>query len=242
MGPAREQAMNHQPESTDSLVRSYLGLRMAGGLIGMALPFVLALGNMALEGFGIQSSISGYYHTGMRDVFVGSLCAIGVFLVSCSGYDRSDAIAGDLACIFAVGVALFPIAPEVNATPREHFFGSLHLLCAAGFFLTLSFLALVLFRRTDRPKTEQTRQKTQRNAVYAVCGYTMLVCLALIVIVKSIFNTAAVRKFAPVFWLEGVAIFAFGVCWIIKGEALLGDPGGPRPWPAPLERLFKRRS
>src|SRR4030088_235470 len=92
----------------DALVISYLGLRKAVGIIGIALPFVLAFGKILLEGPGILNSVSAYYHTGMRDVFVGSLCAIAIFLMSYHGYERKDDIAGDVACIFALGVALLP--------------------------------------------------------------------------------------------------------------------------------------
>ena len=95
-----------------SLVFSYLELRKAIGILGMALPFAVSLGAGILFRTGVQSSISSYYHTGMRDVFVGTLFAIGFFLLSYKGYERSDDLAGDLACIFAVGVALFPTVPD----------------------------------------------------------------------------------------------------------------------------------
>ena len=35
-------------------------------------------------------SISSYYHSVMRDIFVGSLCAVGTFLISYRGYDKRD--------------------------------------------------------------------------------------------------------------------------------------------------------
>src|SRR6267378_5672793 len=108
--------MNRPSGPNGSLVLSYLGLRKAVGIIGSALPFVLAFGKMLLEGPGIQDSISGYYYTDMRNVFVGSLCAIGVFLMSCRGYDRKDEIAGYLACVFAIGVALFPTTQAIAKT------------------------------------------------------------------------------------------------------------------------------
>ena len=66
--------------ASSCLVVSYLTLRKAVGAISVALPFVLAVGNRILGGPGIQSSISAYYYTGMRDVFVGSLCVTGVLL------------------------------------------------------------------------------------------------------------------------------------------------------------------
>jgi len=39
---------------------------------------------------GIEPTISDFYHTTYRDVFVGSLCAIGVFLVSYRGHRRAN--------------------------------------------------------------------------------------------------------------------------------------------------------
>jgi hypothetical protein len=206
----------------DSLVISYLGLRKAVGIIGIALPFVLAFGKILLEGPGILNSVSAYYHTGMRDVFVGSLCAIAVFLMSYHGYERKDDIAGDVACIFALGVALLPTLPEANVTPRDRTIGALHLLSAAGFFLTLAYFSLALFRKTD-PTRPPTRRKRQRNAVYTFCGYTILVCVALILVAVFLPGDAPVKRLAPVFWLEATAIVAFGVSWLTKGEAILKD-------------------
>ena len=214
--------MDQPPGSNGSLVLSYLGLRKAIGIIGTALPFVLAFGKILVEGPGIQDSISAYYHTGMRDVFVGSLCAIAVFLVSYRGYERKDDMAGDLACVFALGVALFPTTPELNATPADRVVGVLHLLFAAAFFLTLAFFSLVLFRKTDPARTP-TRRKLQRNAVYTVCGYTIITCLVLIGMVALMSGDSPVKRLDPVFWLEATAIVAFGVSWLTKGEAILKD-------------------
>lgn len=80
----------------------------------------------------------------MRDVFVGSLCAIAVFLISYRGPQRVDDIAGKLACAFAIGVALFPTAPDADSTAPQELAGRLHDLFAALFFLTLAYFSLVL--------------------------------------------------------------------------------------------------
>ena len=75
----------------DSLLISYLSLRKAVGIIGIALPFVLALGNWQLfHANGIEDSISYYYYTSMRGVLVGSLWAIGIFLMSYRGYQKRE--------------------------------------------------------------------------------------------------------------------------------------------------------
>ena len=104
---------------SNSLVMSYLDLRKAVGSIGLALPFVLVLGRILLEDSGILSSISAYYYSVMGDVFVGSFCAIGVFFLSYRGYTRRDSIAGVVAAVFAIGVALFPTAPAGGGTSQQ---------------------------------------------------------------------------------------------------------------------------
>ena len=80
--------MGKKSENQLSLVFSYLTLRKTIGLLGIVFPFLLCLGGLIVFKTGIQYSISSYYHTGMRDVFVGTLCIIGFFLLSYRGYDR----------------------------------------------------------------------------------------------------------------------------------------------------------
>lgn len=213
--------MNQQSSPPDSLVLSYLALRKAVGIIGLALPFVLAFGKILLEGHGIQSSVSAYYYTELRNVFVGSLCAIGIFLMSTRGYDWRDLIAGRLACIFAIGVALFPTTPSMDPTGREKLIGTLHWSFAALLFLTLAYFSIVLFTESD--KQNPTRQKLHRNKVYRVSGYTILASILLVAVTQIPAVKALVEPLTPVFWLESVAIIAFGVSWLTKGEAILKD-------------------
>jgi hypothetical protein len=212
--------MQAAPITQRSLVLSYLGLRRSLGAIGIALPIVLALGKMLLESPGLLDSISSYYYSVMRDVLVGSLCAMAVFLFSYR-YRLLDDIAGDVAGVCALGIAFFPTAP-MNATTQQMVIGWAHWVFGVGFFLTLAFFALVLFRKTD-PSQQPTRQKRRRNMVYLVCGIAILVCLALTGLVQMLPGDSPLRLLHPVFWLESLAIFAFGIAWFIKGETLLKD-------------------
>jgi hypothetical protein len=199
------------------LVISYLTLRKLIGIIGIALPFVLVIGKFLLESPGIESSISAYYYTVMRDVFVGSLCAIATFLIAYRGYARTDNRATNAAGGFALGVALFPTSPEMNPTSQSLQIGSWHLFFAASFFITLAFISLVLFRKSNDPSP--TPRKRQRNWVYAACGYVILACIASIVVVNLVSNEA-ILQLDPVFWLEAIAVIAFGISWLTKGEGL----------------------
>ncbi len=215
----------------DGLVLSYLGLRKAIGIIGLMLPFLLAIGNLFAQPLlrdpkplaGLQDSISYYYYTDMGNIFVGSLCAIGIFLLSYRGYEKQDRIAGILACIFAVGVALFPTKPEVaDPTMVDKVLGGLHYGFAALLFLTLAYFSLKLFTKTD-PTKIPTQQKLKRNIVYRVAGYTIVACIVLILVFKLTLSDDALHRFKPTFFLEALAVIAFGASWLVKGEAILKD-------------------
>src|SRR4051794_4907403 len=65
-------------------LRAYLMLRLAIGALGVLLPVVLLAGDgLFLKGsVWPRESLSAYYHSGMRDEFVGTLVATGVFLIT----------------------------------------------------------------------------------------------------------------------------------------------------------------
>lgn len=206
----------------NSLVMSYLDLRKAIGIIGMSLPFVLAFGKIIIDGPGIQSSMSAYYYTIMGDVFVGSLCAIAVFLMSYRGYEPMDSTAGKLASIFAIGTALFPTTPPTDATSAQMVIAIFHGIFAASLFLAFAFFCLVLFRKTN-PNKPPTSQKIKRNFVYTICGIGILICVAAAVLVNFLPEDSTILRWMPIFWLETLAILFFGLSWFVKGEAILKD-------------------
>ncbi|WP_037307799.1 DUF998 domain-containing protein [Amycolatopsis orientalis] len=220
--------------ASDTFVHNYLFLRRAIGFLGVGLPFVLVFGKLVVDGGGLLNSISGYYYSGMRDVWVGTMCAIGVFLLSYRGYGRVDDIAGNIAAVAAVGVALFPTTPA-NGDRADEIIGMLHLAFAAVFFLVLAFFCIVLFTKSD--KAIPGPRKPERNRLYVTSGVIMLVCLALIVLCGLFFDDVT-KSLYPALWLESIAILAFGVAWLTKGGTLLPDktadvPGVPSV-PAPL--------
>lgn len=209
---------------TDQLVFSYLGLRKAIGYLGAALPFAVSLGALLIFRTGIQSSISSYYYTGTRDVFVGALWAISFFLLSYRGYEPIDNISGNLGFVFALGVSLFPTAPDLNPSPTATLIGYFHLGFAGLFFFTLIFFSLFLFTKT-KPHGKPTHRKLQRNIVYRVCGIVMAVCILLMTIYIFLpkATAAPLKAYHPIFWLEALAILSFGISWLTKGEAILKD-------------------
>lgn len=207
-----------------NLVITYLTLRKMIGILGFALPFILYSGALLIFQTGMQNSISSYYHTGMRDLFVGVICVIGFFLLAYKGYETADNVTGDIGCLSAIGLALFPTAPDDVVSGTNLFIGYVHLTFAAMFFLTLIYFSLFLFTKTDPDRTP-TQRKLQRNKVYKICGYTMAGCILLITIYFLLpeETTSPLSDYYPVFWLESIAIIFFGISWLTKGEAILKD-------------------
>jgi preprotein translocase subunit SecG len=164
----------------------------------------------------IQESISHYYHTNMRNVFVGAICAVALFMFFYSGYDKWDDWAGNMAGIFSIGIALFP---TTKVGPSD-FIGKIHFVCAALFFVTLIVFSLFLFTKKG---SNPTLQKLTRNKIYIICGIIMIFCLIAIVIYYNFFYDGSV-DFSFVFWAETIALIAFGVSWLTKGTTLYPDP------------------
>ncbi len=201
------------------LLVSHLTLRRVVGVLGVLLPVLLVVGCLVLGSRPVlQESISDYYRTAARDVFVGILFVIAWFLFAYRGYDRKDDVAGNLACLFALGVALFPGTSEKTGILV------VHLVSAGALFLVLSYFSLFLFTKTAKG-VPPTRQKKLRNGVYVVCGVVMLVCIASAAAYYAFLRTTSIAAIRPAFWLESVALWAFGCSWFVKGETLLRDPG-----------------
>lgn len=202
----------------DALV-SYRTLRRLVGLLGVTLPFILEFWGFALCHCGVlQPSISDYYGLRTRDAFVGILFTIAWFLFTYRGYGWKDDIAGNLACVFALGVALFP-------NSGANWERTVHFTSATLLFLVLSYYSLFLFTKSSGVRTAQ---KKIRNRIYIGCGVAILICIALIGLYYSSLQDTSVARFKPVFWLESFALVAFGISWFIKGETLWTDPG-PSP-------------
>jgi hypothetical protein len=165
----------------------------------------------------------------MRNIFVGVLCAIALFMFAYKGYDRRDNIAGNLACIFALGVAFFPTSvtePLTTCIPLpvdNRIISTVHFVSAALLFLTLAYFSIALFTLGT---TDRTRRKRQRNRLYRICGYTILGSISLIAVYSFYLEKKFpdLQRFDPIFWLETLALWAFGISWLTKGKTILTDP------------------
>ncbi|HEX4875589.1 MAG TPA: hypothetical protein VFV31_02885, partial [Chitinophagaceae bacterium] len=94
--------------------------------------------------------------------------------------------------------------------------GQLHLGFAALFFLAMSLLSLINFRR--QPAKQMLHNAEGR--VYLICGWGMLLCLlvlAVSILVKGM-DTWLWGRF--VYIMEVILLLLFGIAWLVKGKSI----------------------
>lgn len=210
---------------------AYRFLRGAIGLIGIALPFVLVTGSIICRGPEFKTSLSAYYYGPMNSVFVGSLCAIAVFLLSYRDY-RAETIADDIAStlggLFLLGVALFPTLRTAHGI--NPWIGRLHFTFAALFFITMAYFCFCQFTKSSADKSDMPQGKALRNLIYVVCGAIIIGCIALLAL-SAVFADGSywgkeLQNLRVVTVLESIAIVAFGFSWLVKGGFIFADKPG----------------
>lgn len=160
-------------------------LRRVVGALGVSLPLVLV--TIA----GERESISAYYHSPARDVFVGWLVAIAVCLAAYRGHDAADRWLARIAGAALVVVALSPSGDGAA--------GVYHGAAALLFFAAVSWLTW-RFGLGSRPRT------------FRALSFGILACIAWAVLARVL----GVSLFAP----EALAVVLFGAAWTLKGRWL----------------------
>lgn len=199
-----------------NLILSYHRVRQTLGLMGLTLPIMLSIGGF-LSGSAIEPSISDFYHTGMRNLFVGALTPIGIFLISYKGWKGLGKITM-VAGLAAIGVAFFPNeGPDVllREAGQSRAVAIMHYVSALTFFVCLGLFCFVVF------PSDATR--AQRRAFFR-CGYAILLSTVLVTICSyfkvqgPVGPQTLVMEANLVFWFESIGVWGFAVAWLLKGH------------------------
>ncbi|MFG0263963.1 MAG: DUF998 domain-containing protein [Rhodopirellula sp. JB055] len=209
----------------DRLVLSYLDIRRAIGLSGLLLPILLGPGGLLL-GIEIQENMSSYYHTPLRDVFVGTLCAIGIFLFCYRGYDRIENWTANIGSAAAVGIALFPLDYGSDPLIQKSLVGYVHTISGGVFFITLAFYSLYLFPRDSLREAESLL--FERSFAFRTSGLVILfITFAMggyMVLLPQNWKDW-LNGYNFLFWAEWIAVWAFASSWLAKGRVIVTELG-----------------
>lgn len=233
-----EKILDQSKEQNNELVFSYLTLRNLIGFSGLLLPIILSIfPRRPSKYYGFEPSISDYFYTDRGDILVVVLCILGTLLITYKGYNWKEQLLTCIAGICGIGVAFVPTAKdclECNLSVHTGSGGVLdfitgrwwHFTFAAVFLFCLAIMSLVFFvKKSENTQLKSSNgslsQKGKRNIIYKVCGW---VIIASLIIMGVYFIAGWEFKNIPfVFIFESIAVFAFGISWITKGQTLLPD-------------------
>lgn len=211
-----------RPLSHPPRVLSQRAHRLLIGYLGLCLPVLLYVVSglrptAGLAGWRLLSSVSAYYYTGAVGIFVGVLFALSLFLLTYQGYQGVlvDRVIGRIGGCAALGVALFPTSAPAGVTEPSwwtHLSQTVHYISAVVLFVSFILFAIWLFRKSSTPRwRDRPVEKRWRDTVCLVCGVAMTLSL--------LWAATSIITSAPIFWPETVAIVAFAISWLAKGEA-----------------------
>jgi cytochrome bd-type quinol oxidase subunit 2 len=217
-------------ETGDIALKNQNTLRKTVGTLGMLLPLILFLFLEVDSHYStILPSISHYYFTRASGVFLIIVSMLSVFLLIYKGEEPQDFYLSAIAGISSLLLLLFPTGNlptgfktiSVTCLRESEFRENFHLVCAAVFLLSLAYMSAFLFTRSD-PKREKTKRKKIRNIIYIICAILIVSSILCLVLVK-LFCPSVYDTFPITFWMEVVAVEAFGFSWLVKGKAILED-------------------
>jgi hypothetical protein len=218
-------------------------LRMLIGLLGMSLPVLLWLYLYMYHGHNVPlESISHYYYTRAGTIFAIIVSLLAIFLIVYKGCKPIDFYLSLTAGVFALCVLLFPTSNLcekcidndnmyclseycVTILPQSEAREIFHYISAGIFLSCLAAMSLFLFTKSDKPATVRGSEKITRNRIFRICGVIMILAMLVMffggflgLIPEETYNSNQIT-----FWMEAVAVEAFGFSWLVKGETLFKD-------------------
>ena len=183
-------------------VFDYKTFRILIGVIAFSIPIVVCcISNIDLK------SISASYHSNARDVFIGLLFIVGVFLGVYNGYSKWESLASKIAALAIIMVALIPTSCDICDTDVKT---RVHYISAGIFFLVLMYFCFgPFYKRAKSKEGGKTRSK-----IYVVCGAVILLCILAMAFNKAIKNWCGVNI---MYCAETIALWAFGFAWFVAG-------------------------
>jgi hypothetical protein len=191
------------------------------GWVATLLPISLIAGNAIFETTVLPDSLSGYYYSPLKSVFVASFSVLGVLLIAYKGIDVLDQVVTTIAGAAFMGAGFFPTAPATAQHPSQ---GSLvlhaiHNVCIITAFAAMAWMA---WRFSQRPGSP-----AQSVVSYRTCAVAVAVCTIGFPLAPLL--PASFRDAVPaVFILETLAIFFSGAAWFVSSGALVPAPSRNR--------------
>lgn len=206
-------------------IKSSRTLRHLIGVLGVLLPIILVIFSPTCK--HPLESISHYYYVKSAPFLIAILSLIGVFLIIYTKNFMWSSIAG----IGALFVVFFPTSQlydpccvvSLPYNPNEGLRVGFHYFSAAVFLTILAFMSIIQFPKADSEEIHMKKTRAKYKWLYIFCGIIMLMALATVGIRGLLGErTNGFTEFYDLynltFWMEVVALEAFGISWLVRGR------------------------
>ena len=228
--------------------RGYMSIRRLAGMVGLFMPISLVVYDAATikgRGISVKGSVSAYYFSDARDLFVGCLFAVGFLLITymAGQWNTADYWLSVFGGIGVLVVANLPTRPpgitHCQADPRplgcsfvQHKIGEdatwwihtsgagLFVICSIGLSMVFALREVKYAMRAHGPDSDRSRGRRMFFVYVALAAATAVFGL---VALGPDFSIAGLRNI----WLGELGAFTcFAVSWLLAGR--LRTPPGAR--------------
>lgn len=183
------------PGRTRDVVFTYRYLR--GAMIALLLMLLLSVGYQwwwETDHSCWLGSISAYYYTPARTVFVGSLCALGASLIAYKGHSPEEDVLLNFSGFMAFVVAMVPTVPDGRCGPNAYSQTPAGIASAVRnniwSLVVVGVLAAVVaagLKRGAMTRDPSDRPTVRSVLVTVACGFVLLAELALFLFLRDRF-------------------------------------------------------
>jgi hypothetical protein len=226
-----------EKDLSNQIAATYRMLRLGLAVLAYSFPILLFGGGLLLGKLPLAGSMSAYYHYHsiesprplnqgaafqetadqdkpgqglMRNIFVGTLFAVGGLLFAYQGFSRLEDFALNLAGLTAWGIALFPMSwPEGSGGSSF----SLHGAFAISFFVCIAYVCI--WRAGDTlPLIHDPVIRRRYLRTYRFLGWAMAI---LPFLAWGLISLTPLQK-SVIFFVEMAGIYVFATYWVIKSH------------------------
>ncbi|MBA4305053.1 MAG: hypothetical protein C0424_12560 [Sphingobacteriaceae bacterium] len=194
--------------------------RQIVGWLGISLPVVVYVVLVASGGPARPlESLSHYYHTWAQVPFVLIVGFMGLYLLLYKGEEGLDFMLSSFAGLGAFVLVWAPTSPICYSEPvrwiitqntDSSFLERLHFGGAGIFLGCLSFILFFFFPRFGQVSIRQ-------KWFYRSCAVVMWAAFLVVLLGEKVVGEDVYLHYRLTFWMECLAIWAFGWSWLMKG-------------------------
>jgi hypothetical protein len=225
-------------ENSFSWVNSGIAFRRLIGILGMLLPFLIWFWLAVDSGiYHPLESISHYYFTRASGIFTIIISLLAIFLIIYKGDRPGEFYLSLISGVFALCVVIFPTYNLCNkclkfnndfcitVVPVNAYRETFHHISAAIFLICLASMSFFQFTKQSDATMKEGSRKLVRNRIYRICAIIMVAALAVIFSGKylKVFDEDFYYRNSLTFWMETIAVEAFGFSWFVKGKTIFRD-------------------